>query len=100
MLISSGKDCYMKFWHLLPDSKGSGKGMEKEKESKDEGRMEWMGESEDSDREDTKAPKPPSPEKKKEEKKKEEKKVEEKKKKVVQKEESSDEEDDDLTGWY
>jgi outer membrane biosynthesis protein TonB len=101
MLISSGKDCYMKFWHLLPDSKGTVKknSQPKKIEHKEEDRQEWRGqESEESEEEEQRME---SPEKKKESPKKQQKAKSPKKKKTPEKKpESSDEEDDDLTGWY
>lgn len=110
MLISAGKDCYMKFWRLLPDNKSSAKDkpdLSKNKmEDSDRGYNEWTGDQDSSESEEEASK--PEPKKtvvketKKEEQtpKKESPKKEAPKKQPPPVESSSEEEDDDLTGWY
>lgn len=103
MLITSGKDSYMKFWHLLPESKGEDrrpslkqKLKKQKKESSDSGYKQWRGDSEEYESEQETPTKQRTPPKKKKSPS-PQKKVSDKKKKVEPQEESSD---DDLTGWY
>lgn len=108
MLISAGKDCYMKFWHLMPDSKPPAKETEAtpqsgRKDSSERGYKEWTGDQDDSDSQEEpasvspKRPASPPPVEKKPPKKKTPPKSPPKKE-PEPKSESSD--DDDLTGWY
>jgi cell envelope opacity-associated protein A len=110
MMISAGKDCYMKFWHILPENRSSTKDKPKfsneEKEDLNKGYQEWTGEQDSSESEEE--PSKPEPKKtvveekkiKKDSPKKVSPKKEKPKKQPEPAEPSSEEEDDDLTGWY
>ena len=106
MLISAGKDCYMKFWHILPETKNSSKPKMKEENklenSPGRGYKEWTGEPDHSESEEE-PPMKKSPEKIKP------KPIQKKKSpspkktpppKVENPQEEESSEDDDLTGWY